>query len=197
MADTIKSSRGRPKPSPRERLLRAGELYYSEGIHAVGINRILQQAQTPIMSLYRNFGSKDGLVQEVFRKKSERLRSGFRQQVEARADNGRDRILATFDLLAEMFTDDDYRGCAFINITVEAKSAEDPLREIALQHKDWSRELFREYASDMGVANPDLLSHWLTLLMDGAFITAEMRRGDPTVGAETRALAEVLLDAIA
>ena len=47
----------------------AADLFYTEGIRAVGINRLLEEAQTPIMSLYRIFGSKEGLVEEFLRDK--------------------------------------------------------------------------------------------------------------------------------
>ncbi|MDI9941584.1 TetR family transcriptional regulator [Rhodococcus sp. IEGM 1351] len=40
--------------SPRERLLAAAdELFFTEGIRAVGINRIMEEARTPIMTFYR------------------------------------------------------------------------------------------------------------------------------------------------
>src|SRR5277367_4412643 len=114
LAMTTKASTDRVKhdSSPRDRLLRAAELYYSEGINSVGINRILHEAQTPIMSLYRHFGSKDGLVGEFFLDKGGRVRHFFAREAEARADSGRGRILALFDILAEVFATEIFVGVA-------------------------------------------------------------------------------------
>ena len=52
-----------PRPSARERLLAAAnELFYDEGVHTVGIDRIIEQAGVAKASLYNTFGSKDELV---------------------------------------------------------------------------------------------------------------------------------------
>jgi len=52
-----------PKPSPRERILdTAGELFYAEGIRAVGVDRVVDESGVARMTLYNQFGSKDGLV---------------------------------------------------------------------------------------------------------------------------------------
>src|SRR5260370_27558361 len=46
-----------------ERLLAAAnELFYNEGVHTVGIDRIIEQAGVAKASLYNTFGSKDELV---------------------------------------------------------------------------------------------------------------------------------------
>src|ERR1700679_96530 len=51
------------RPSARERLLAAAnELFYNEGVHTVGIDRIIEQAGVAKASLYNTFGSKDELV---------------------------------------------------------------------------------------------------------------------------------------
>ena len=50
-------------PSARERLLTAAsELFYDEGVHTVGIDRVIERAGVAKASLYNTFGSKDELV---------------------------------------------------------------------------------------------------------------------------------------
>jgi AcrR family transcriptional regulator len=52
-----------PQKSARERILEtADDLFYREGIHAVGIDTIIEKSGVAKMSLYRNFASKDDLV---------------------------------------------------------------------------------------------------------------------------------------
>src|SRR5580658_7461844 len=49
--------------SARERILEtADDLFYHEGIHAVGIDTIIEKSGVAKMSLYRSFASKDELV---------------------------------------------------------------------------------------------------------------------------------------
>src|SRR5580693_4574532 len=51
------------KVSARERLLSAAnELFYEEGIHTVGIDRVIEHAGVAKASLYNTFGSKDELI---------------------------------------------------------------------------------------------------------------------------------------
>src|SRR6476660_7486115 len=53
---------------PRERLLAAaGDLFYRQGIRAVGVEAIAAAAGTNKMTLYRHFPSKDELVAEYLR----------------------------------------------------------------------------------------------------------------------------------
>jgi AcrR family transcriptional regulator len=50
-------------PPAREGLLAAAnELFYREGVHTVGIDRIIAHAAVAKASLYSNFGSKEELV---------------------------------------------------------------------------------------------------------------------------------------
>ena len=51
------------RPSARERLLAAAdELFYEEGVHTVGIDRVIEHAGVAKGSLYNTFGSKDELI---------------------------------------------------------------------------------------------------------------------------------------
>src|ERR1700750_2709194 len=66
---------------PRARILAvARELFYRQGIRAVGVDAIAEAAGTNKMTLYRHFASKDELVAECLR------------QVAAKADALWDRI---------------------------------------------------------------------------------------------------------
>src|SRR5260370_39887982 len=56
---------------PRARILAAaGELFYREGIRAVGVEAIAEAAGTNKMTLYRHFASKDDLVAEYLRQRA-------------------------------------------------------------------------------------------------------------------------------
>ena len=52
-----------PASAARERILRAvDELFYRDGVQAVGVDAVIEHAGVNKMSLYRNFGSKDQLI---------------------------------------------------------------------------------------------------------------------------------------
>jgi len=57
--------------SARERLCAAAtELFYTEGIHTVGIERVIERAGVAQATLYNVFGSKNGLIKAYLMKKS-------------------------------------------------------------------------------------------------------------------------------
>jgi len=180
---------------PRERLMAAAQLFYTEGIRAVGINRVLEEAQTPIMSLYRNFGSKEGLVEEYLVERDKQVRALFEREVERIADTPEERVLAVFDVLGDVVSAADYRGCSFINVAVEMADTEHPLVAIAVSHKQFVRETFSRYLADAGLRETEPLATQLLMLMDGVFVSAQMHSDHKDTALKGRMAAEVLVDA--
>ncbi|BCP14125.1 TetR/AcrR family transcriptional regulator [Mycobacterium paraintracellulare] len=181
--------------SPRDRLLKAAnDLFYKEGIRNVGINRVLEASQTPIMTLYRHFGSKDGLAAAYLDRRGERTQEVVKSEAERRASSPREMILATFDILREGFEVTDYRGCAFLNATVEMASPDHEVAKIARHHKNAGRQWFAELAAEAGVPDPAGLAIQLTVLLDGATAAAVLYR-DSSGAAYARSAAETLIDA--
>ena len=100
----------------RERILDvATDLFYREGIQAVGVDTIIGIAEVARMSFYRHFRSKEGLALAVLERRDERLCAWFEQEVERLAPDVKLRPLAVFDALAMRLANPDYRGCAFLN----------------------------------------------------------------------------------
>jgi AcrR family transcriptional regulator len=99
--------------SARERLLAAAnELFYNEGVHTVGIDRIIEQAGVAKASLYNTFGSKDELVRAYLDVRYASVTERITAAVE-RYSTPRERLLAVFEGQGELFAQPDYRGCAF------------------------------------------------------------------------------------
>src|ERR1700744_4683069 len=106
-------------PSARERLLEApNELFYAEGVHTVGIDRVIEKAGVAKASLYGTFGSKDELVRAYLELRQATRRDRIMQYVE-RHTEPRAKILAVFDQLVARAADPCWRGCAFVNATAE------------------------------------------------------------------------------
>ena len=189
MATTTVDPRG-----PRQRLMAAAELFYREGIRAVGINRVLEEAQAPIMSLYRNFGSKEGLVEEFLLDKDKRVRALFEREVERIADTPRERVLAMFDVLGQLIEGPDYRGCTFINVAVEMADPDHPFVGIAVAHKEFVREVFARYLAEAGLRETEPLATQLLMLVDGVFVSAQMHTSHEHTARQGRLAAETLMD---
>jgi len=173
----------------------AAELFYTEGIRAVGINRLLEEAQAPIMSLYRIFGSKEGLVEEFLMDKDKRVRARFEREVERIADTPRERVLAVFDVLGQVVADPKYRGCTFINVSVEMADPEHRFVGIAVAHKEFMREAFCRYLAEAGLRETEPLATQLLMLVDGVFVSTQMHPDHAQAALQARMAAETLLDA--
>jgi AcrR family transcriptional regulator len=182
------------RTSARDRLLAAAdELFYAEGVHTVGIDRVIEKAGVAKASLYSTFGSKDELIRAYLTARHERRRERITQRLAAYG-NPRDRLLAMFGLLGESFAAPGFHGCAFANASAE--SAPGSAAEQATgQYRGWMRDLFTELATDAGAADPAGLARQLMLLYDGANISARMDGEPPAAAAAARDAAATLLDA--
>lgn len=178
---------------PRERLLEAADkLFYEEGIHTVGIDRLLDEAGVAKASLYSSFGSKDALIGEYLLARSVRRRERIEAALE-KLVSPRERVLAVFDVLGERVVEKEFRGCAFIRASAEGQPSP-RVDAVVEEARRWLEGLFEELATATGAREPKRLAKQLVLLYDGATVSAQLD-GDHRAPALARATAEVLLDA--
>src|ERR1700691_2468238 len=133
----------KPDSSVRERLLEAAnELFYEQGVHTVGIERVLERAGVAKDSLYGTFGSKEELVRAYLEERGRRRRERITSRI-AQYDDPRTRILSIFDLLGETALETSFRGCAFVNACAEGASGRaTPARQVSSNQRGWMRNLF-------------------------------------------------------
>ena len=182
------------KPSARERLLAAAnELFYDEGVHTVGIDRVIEHAGVAKASLYNTFGSKDALVRAYLETRHDNMvqrimgrRGPVRRTARAAAGGvrgpGRDSRRAR---LPRLRVRPGQRGMPSRRLVEQATST----------YRGWVRGLFTELAGQAGVPEPQVLARQLHLLYDGASQSARLDH-DPAAALAARAAAAVLLGAV-
>jgi AcrR family transcriptional regulator len=181
------------KGSARERLLAAAnELFYDEGIQTVGIDRIIEAAGVAKASLYNTYGSKDELIRAYLELRAQGRRDAIEKAL-AKARTPRERLLAVFDALEQLFRRPGFHGCAFMNATAEARPGS-AAEQASNAYRNWARDLFLELATETGAADPAALARSLHLLYDGALVSARMDH-DPSIAVIARATAAALIDA--
>jgi AcrR family transcriptional regulator len=181
------------RTSARERLLAAAdELFYDEGVHTVGIDRVIERAGVAKASLYNTFGSKDELVQAYLERRQAVRRARLTERL-ASLNTPRERLLGVFDVLSELAAVPSYRGCAFANASAEYTPG-GSIEAVCDEARGWLRNLFAELAAAAGARAPDALAAQLVLLYDGAAVSTRMDR-DPGAAMAARAIAETLVDA--
>jgi AcrR family transcriptional regulator len=182
-----------PRASARERLLAAaGELFYAEGIHTVGIDRVIERAGVAKASLYNTFGSKDELVRAYLQQRHAVTAARITAALE-RWDTPRDKLLGIFVAQGERMTEPDYHGCPFISASAESPAGS-PAREATDDYRNWLRGLFTELATAAGAADSAGLSDQLLMLYDGAGLSVRID-GNRSAADTARRSAEKLLDA--
>jgi AcrR family transcriptional regulator len=191
MARPSRSETHPPVGTARERLLAAAnELFYEEGIHTVGIDRVIERAGVAKASLYSTFGSKDELVQAYLSERAEIRRERITARVEKETEP-RAKLLAIFDELCALVERPNFRGCAFINASAEGPRESSVTRACAFQ-RTWLRDLMVRLAHEMGAEDPTFLASQLHLVYDGALVAASMDR-DLGAAARARETAEILI----
>jgi AcrR family transcriptional regulator len=181
------------KPSPRERLLDAAtELFYAEGVHTVGIDRVIERAGVAKASLYSTFGNKEGLVRAYLEGRHEIVLERLTRAVAAETDPV-ERLLAVFDAQATQFDRPDYRGCAFVAAAAESP-ADGQIAEATAEYRAEVRVLFVELAAEAGFADPDRLADQLKLIYDGSSVAANLDH-NPGIASPARAAARILIEA--
>ena len=181
------------KPSARDRLLAAAdELFYAEGIHTVGIDRVIERAGVAKASLYSTFGSKEELVRAYLEGRHALRRTRLLAGLE-RYDDPRDRLLGVFEVLAELTGTPGFRGCAFYNASAESTPG-GAIELVSNANRAWTRGLFFELARDAGAKDPATLADQLVVLYDGASVGGRMDR-DSKAALMAREIATILLAA--
>lgn len=189
------------KPGPRERLLSTStRLFSTDGIRAVGIDRILREAGVAKASLYNTYGSKDELVVAYLRGVAERDRELWRRRADLSTD-ARGRVLALFDIIRERVEPATPGSChiaAAIEFPSPATDGEHAIRTAVAEQRQWVTDTLRAELAGMGLQDPDNiedLADRLALLHDGA-VTAAMLGEVQTTTMTARSMAELILGMI-
>ena len=154
----------------------ASELFYNQGIRATGVEAIAKAANTTKMSLYKYFPSKDDLILAFLRKRDEDFRLWFADQVEAKADSPKGKLLAVFDIIDDWMSNSEFRGCAFINAAAEFPLVGNPVHQVSAEFYDSFRSFIADLAIQSGARSPESLAVQLSLLVEGAIVSEQMKR---------------------
>jgi AcrR family transcriptional regulator len=177
----------------RERLLdAANELFYAEGVHTVGIDRIIERAGVAKASLYSTYGSKDELVRAYLARRHARIQARIERHLASKTDP-RERVLAVFDAQAERFAEPGYRGCAFTAAAAESEPGSAAVEETE-NYRAWLLGVLTDLSRQAGAPAPEALARQLQMVYDGAGLAIRIDRA-ATAGPDARAAAETLLDA--
>ena len=154
----------------RERLLStASELFYREGIHSVGVDRVVLTAGVTRATFYRHFPSKEDLVEAYLAREDSATRRFFSEALAL--ETGPEELL---ELMIQGIADDvsynHTRGCPFINASAEYPDPESPVRIAIRAHRAWFKATLAAALEAAARPDPQAGASALVLLRDAALV---------------------------
>jgi AcrR family transcriptional regulator len=157
----------------RQRILEtADRLFYQHGLRAVGIDRIIAEADVAKMSLYKHFPSKDELILEVLQYREVQILEFFRAAMERHEKRMKSKLRAFFATLKDWFMSPGFRGCAFQNACVELADPNHPGTRFVREHKQRFQAFVAGIIEESLGKGPAKVAPAVSLLVEGAIVTA-------------------------
>src|SRR6476469_9506063 len=161
-----------PRKAARERILdTAEELFYQEGIRAIGIDTVIERSGVAKMSLYRNFASKEELIAAFLARRNEKYWHWWDGIMARHPESAARQLEDLFAALPKRICRPGYRGCSFLNAATEFPDAGHLGRQAALGHYQELRRRLLALCRRLKAAKPKQLADHLLLLIEGAYTT--------------------------
>ncbi|WP_406841651.1 TetR/AcrR family transcriptional regulator (plasmid) [Streptomyces sp. AHU1] len=164
---SAKSPGGRS--AARDRLLAtAGRLFYKEGIRAVGVDRVMAEADVARATMYRHFPGKDDLVRAYLKSVDTRIK----EQLESARENllPSEFLMAMAEGIGKEICGADFHGCPFIKAASEFPDPQSPVHQVVIDHRSWFRSLLQDAFYRLDRTDAAERTDLMVALRDGAMI---------------------------
>ena len=148
-------------------LTTATRIFYAEGIHSVGVDRIVNEAKVTRATFYRHFPGKEDLVLAYLQGADLAIRG----QVDTAAAAGlppADTLRAVAVSIAEGIRSPGFRGCAFLNAVAEYPDPDHPVHQAVLAHRQWFLDTIHALLARLQETSAEPAARHFVMLRDGA-----------------------------
>ncbi|MEV6442978.1 TetR/AcrR family transcriptional regulator [Amycolatopsis sp. NPDC051716] len=166
----VHNTRGQVSEARSRLLATATRIFYAEGLHSVGIDRIVAEAQVTRATLYRHFPGKEDLVVAYLQGVHEMEREGF-GKVLVSGLSAADKLRAIAGSIADGIRSAQFRGCAFLNAVAEYPDPTHPVHQAVLAHREWFLNIVTDLLAQVGDTPPELAGRHFVMLRDGAMVS--------------------------
>lgn len=157
----------RPSEARTRLLNTALRIFYAEGIHAVGIDRIVEEAQVTRATLYRHFLGKEELVVAYLNEVDAAMRAQAAKATE-RGHSPAATLKALAEAIAGGIRSPEFRGCAFLNAAAEYPDPGHPVHQAVLAHRQWFQDTVTALFSEIHEESAEPAARHFVMLRDGA-----------------------------
>jgi AcrR family transcriptional regulator len=176
----------------KDRILEtASALFYRQGVRAVGVDLVVEEAGVAKTSLYRHFKTKDDLIAAFLEREDEDFWRCWDSVAQRQPTDAKAELEAQLTWIGERVGRPNYRGCPQLNVAAEFPDPAHPARAVATAHKNELRRRLKKIAERLHARRPDELASQLSLLINGAFVSSQIFSADeatPVLLAASRAL---------
>lgn len=152
----------------------ASDLFYRQGVRAVGVDLVVEKAGVAKTSLYRHFGTKDDLVAAFLEREDRCFWETWDSVASQFAEDPKGELDAQLEWIGLRAGQPDYRGCPQLNVAAEFPEADHPARKVSTAHKRELRQRLKALATQLNVADPGMLAGQLAVLINGAFVSTQI-----------------------
>ncbi|GMK44233.1 TetR family transcriptional regulator [Paenibacillus glycanilyticus] len=163
------------KSAAREQLLLTGsKLFFANGFHAIGVDRIAGEAGVTKMTLYKHYPSKDHLIVAILERSSEMYWAWFEETVEGEAEP-RGQLLALFQAIESQHSKSPQSSfCLYQSAAVEYPFPDHMVNQAVSRHKQSIVQRLESLCRQAEFRSPEVLSRQLFVLMEGFCMTARL-----------------------
>lgn len=184
-----------PMGDVQQRILEtACQLFYAEGVRAVGIDLVIERAQIAKTSLYRYYRTKDDLVAAFLEREDREFWQQWDEAAAPHAPDAAAELDALLTWVGERVARPGYRGCPQLNVAAEFADPAHPARAVSAAHRLEQHKRLAALCKRMGLKKPEVTASQLSLLVDGAFSSGSLLLGD-SAGKVLRAAGRALVEA--
>ena len=164
-----------PRATKRDDLVATAlELFCANGVHAVGIDWIIEEAQVAKATLYKHFSSKEELVLAALELMDAMAMDHYRQSILAIDGDPEERFVALAGITAKAAS----KGCVFVLAAQEFPRDGHPVHRASRAHKRRMRAFFAELAGEAGAHDPKTVGAQAQLILDGLYAAGAVHTGD-------------------
>ncbi|MEV4619069.1 TetR/AcrR family transcriptional regulator [Asanoa sp. NPDC049573] len=157
----------RPSEARLRLLTTATRVFYTEGIHSVGVDRIIAEAKVTRATFYRHFPGKEDLVVAYLRSADQGIRAQVETAIAAGAPAS-DTVRAVASAIADGIRSPGFRGCAFLNAVAEYPDPTHPVHQAVLAHRAWFLDTVSTLMAGIEATGADAAARHFVMLRDGA-----------------------------
>lgn len=159
----------------------AGNLFYSQGYHSTGINEIIDKSGIAKATLYGHFKSKEDICVAYLEQRHQAFMDSLKRYVE-RSKTGKNQLLAIFDLLQDMYREENFQGCWGLKTLGELSPNQKKILGVIQKQKKelllYLGEVVGRNISNLSKAQTEKMSGGLYLLYESAITESHLFKND-------------------